>query len=348
MTEIMFTNESASIFCSSMEYLLHAGISVADALHIVAKDEKNPKYKAVIQQMAEMADEGHSLSTVLVKSNAFDPYVYEMLKAGEETGRTEEALRAVSHSCARMSSVDRQLKNALMYPAVLLMVMLAVIIALLIYVLPIFDSVYSQLGSGLSGLAGKLLSLGKSIKGSLPVLFAVYAAAILFLGLFSAVEKFRGIVLARFWRQRGDKGVAHKMNCARFARGLAMGIGSGMDVDAAIELASNLPDASSNIKMRAAKALELLSDGKDLADALCEAKLMPATECRMLEAGIRGGESDRAMNEIALRLEEEADYSLSNSTASIEPTIVIVCAILTGTVLLSVMLPLINIMSVIG
>ena len=93
---------------------------------------------------------------------------------------------------------------------------------------------------------------------------------------------------------------------------------------------------------------EQLQRGGDLADALRESGMLPPAACRLLTLGLRGGSGDIAMEEISRRLSDEADEALERKVAQVEPTLVLVTSLLVGAILLSVMLPLMNIMSAIG
>ena len=348
MADLIFKNEDTAAVCSSLAFLLHAGITEADAINAVASDETRDAYRKRLDEMSKKADEGERLSEIFTESGCFEDYVCQMIKAGEETGKTEEALNSVAAGCENRARLDKQLKSALLYPAVLLLIMLAVIAVLLIYVLPVFDSVYSQLGSGLTGIAGGLLNVGKALKKSLPIMIAIFGIAVVFLILFASIDGFRNRILDILWKTKGEKSVSHKIDISRFARGLAMGLGSGMDIRSAIDMAAMLPDASGGMKERAQECEKLIAAGQTLSLSLGQTGLMPPSECRILEAGIKGGNSDRAMEQIASRLEENAEIALNTSVSKIEPVIVVICAILTGFILMSVMLPLVNIMSVIG
>lgn len=347
-TPRLFTNEETGSVCQSLAYLMHSGISGASALALIAEDEPGEKVKEIFRGMSASADEGFSLSEVFRNSGRFEDYVCEMISVGEKTGRVEEALDSLGTACARRASLDRQLRSALVYPAVLLLIMLAVVAVLLIYVLPIFDQVYSQLGSGLTGVAGSLLGLGKALKSVLPLVILFFAAVIAALVLFSVVPSFRDKVLDLFWKAGKDRGVAAKISTARFAQGLSMCVCSGLSADEAVMISASLPGNDGPVASRAAKCQELLNDGSSLSSALRDSGLLPAAESRMLEAGITGGSGDLAVERISERLTDESNAAIADSVAGIEPAVVVITSLMVGLVILSVMLPLISIMGSIG
>lgn len=348
MKKLTFTNEDIAAFCSEMNYLLHAGVGNADALQMIADDESRPAYAEVYARMARNIEEGSSLPQAVQAEGSFPAYIGEMLSVGERTGRIEEALSAITADCESRAATDRQLKSALMYPAMLLLIMLAVIAVLIIYVLPIFNRVYSQLGSGLTGIAGGLMTFGAVLSKISPLLIVLFIAVVLFLAAFSALPTFRSSVLG-FWRKkRGDKGLAGKISSAHFAQALSLCMSSGLQAEDAVESAAKLLSDSPASVEKSKKCVDLLFDGTQLSKALKESGLLPASHCTLLEAGVRGGSGDIAMAQIAKRMSEDSNNAVEDAVSRVEPAIVIVSSVLVGVILLAVMLPLVNIMSVLG
>ena len=346
MKKTLFTNEEIAAICTELNYLLHAGIGNADALTNLAEDETRSEVKEIFRAMAEQADGGSYLSEVFRDSGRFPDYVVEMIDVGEKSGRVEDSLSALASSASNRASLDRSLKSALLYPAILLVIMLAVIAVLLVYVLPVFNDVYSQLGSGLTGIAGGLLDVGRALSSAMPVIIVIFGIIVVFLTLFAAVPSFREKVLDAIWSRRGDAGVAGKLNYARFAQALSVAMSSGMNTEDAITASAKL--LPENEQAKCSRCIELMNNGSTLSASLRESGLLPASHCRLLEAGIRGGSGEQAMEEISNRLTEDSDIALAESVSKIEPILVIITSALVGLILLAVMLPLINIMAAIG
>lgn len=348
MKKVRYSNDDICALCTELVYLLHAGIGNADALTMLAEDENRPEYRSELESMAEKADEGAALSEIFAANTDIPGYVSRMIAVGERTGRVEEALTALASTCGRRADLERSLKSALLYPSVLLLIMLAVIAILLIYVMPVFSEVYGQLGGSLTGVAGGLLSLGKALGKGLPVLIALFCIAVVFLAAFSAVPAFRGAVIKNWRTRRGDRGVAGKAASATFAQALALAMSSGMGIEEAVEGAAELVADNECYRNKAEKCVQMLREGSTTAEALKSTDLLPAAQCRILEAGIQGGSGESAMDSIAERLTEESEAEMESAISRVEPAMVIITSLLVGLILLSVMLPLINIMSAIG
>lgn len=340
------TNEEIAWFCKSLALLLGAGINLGDGLFLLAED--GGACKELLETMGQKADAGAVLSQSMEESGCFPVYVTGMVKVGERTGRLEEALLALAGYYEEQERMSVQIKNALTYPSMLMLLMIVVIGVLLVRVLPVFDEVYASLGGRLTGVAGGLLQLGKVLDAAMPLLCVILAAAAVFLFLFAGNEAFRNKVIF-WWRiQYGDKGVSKKMNDAHFAQALSMGLQSGLPVEEAVELAGDILREIPEAAKRCEACVDGLANGEGLAEVLKKNDVLPVSFCRMLDLGFKSGRGDSVMVEIAERLSYEASQALEQKISQVEPVMVMTASVLVGMILMSVMLPLMNIMTAIG
>lgn len=127
-----------------------------------------------------------------------------------------------------------------------------------------------------------------------------------------------------------------------------MGMSSGLTQEEAVELAASLAEGTPAFQDKCGLCLHLLEQGRSLPQALKETELIPHAQCRLLEAGLRGGCAEQVMEQTAQRLMEDSEAAVERRVGWIEPVLVIFCCALVGMVLLSVMLPLMHIMTAIG
>ena len=339
--------QTASL-CRELSLLIHAGVRPGDGLTLLTQEEQDASLRKLLADMAGQTDLGLSLSAAFRDSGRFPVYVTGLLEAGERTGHTEEALRALSDYYEHRDRSNRQIRHALTYPVILLLLMLVVIVILLSRVLPVFDQVYASLGGRLTGVAGGLLLLGRWLDAAMPVLCVLLALVLLLLAAFSLSDAFRTRVLALWRRRRGDRGILRKLNDAHFAQALSLGLRSGLPMEEAVDLGANLLSEVPAAADRCRQCREHLAQGASLADALRDTGTLPAASCRLLALGLRSGSGDTVMEEIARRLSEEADDALEHRVAQVEPALVLVTSLLVGAILLAVMLPLMHIMTAIG
>lgn len=343
----MLTDQQTALFCRGLSLQLHAGITLADGIYLLAEDEQG-RVKAILQQMGKHLDRGAELTEVLKEAGCFPDYVCGTVKIGQQTGKLEQTLASLGNFYEQRSRTRRQIKNAVSYPSMVFVLMLVVVTVLLVKVLPVFDGVYASLGSRLTGVAAGLLYLGQLLEKAMPVLLAALTLGVVFSLAFWKISAFREKIGGWYRRTFGDRGIGRKFNNARFAQAVAMSLSSGLTLDEAMELAENLLKDIPGAARRCRLCAEELEKDAALPDAMREAQLLPPAESRMLAVGLRGGSGDRVMEEIAQRLHTQAEEALEDTVSRIEPAMVLVASLLVGLILLSVMLPLMNIMTTIG
>ena len=348
MKQLELSNIELSDLCRELGLLLHAGVSLADGLYLLSDETKDAAHKEMLTQLARSVEQGCFLAQAFEQAGCFPVYITGLLQVGERVGRTEETLYALARYYEQQDRTNRHIRSALTYPAILLLLMTVVIVVLLSRVLPVFNEIYASLGGRLTGVAGGLLMLGRGLDRCMPILFGILVAGAVFFALFSLHRGFHKKVMDFVKVRFGDRGVFRSMNNARFAQALSMGFSSGMTLEESVDLAAvllkDVPDAAK----RCDQCRDLLAQGETLAHALGESCLMSVASCRLLTLGMRGGSADSVMDEIARRMQEEAQMELENMVAKIEPALVLVTSALVGVILLSVMLPLMNIMTAIG
>jgi type IV pilus assembly protein PilC len=348
MKQLTLTIEDISSICMALGHLLHAGIASGDAFNLLCDGEDKGAKRDMLQAMAVKADNGMIISQIFRESGAFPSYVCTLLEVGEQVGKTEETLYALSSYYSNRARMAQQLSSAFLYPATLMTVLLAVVFVLLVWVLPIFDEVYAQLGSHLTGLAGALLSFGKFLRRALPVLLVIVAAIVLLIFALHFSHSFRRWIVKQLKSFRGDRGIIRQISTARFIQALSMAISSGLSAEQAVTLAIPLADDSAAFRRRCDACLSSLEKGTSLPHALRDAGLINAADARLLDAGLRSGQADKVMVEIARHSLDDSQSALEQLAAKLEPTMMIIACVLVGAVLLSVMLPLMRIMTAIG
>lgn len=345
MKQHKFTNEEIGSLCMALAHLIHAGIGTGDALTLLTEDEQDPFCRDILSRMAEQTDAGQTLCTAFRESGCFPTYVCTLLEVGEQVGKTEETLLSLARYYEERGQMNRRIKNAVLYPSILLSVLLAVAVILLVWVLPVFNDVYAQLGSRLTGLAGGLLAFGSTLRKLLPVLCGL----LVLMAAAAAIKPLRRCFLALWKQHQGDKGVSGIINSARFVQALTMALSSGMTAQEAAVLAAALSEEEAPaFQKRCSDCLSRLDGGASLAQALRDTAFLSPSDCRLLEAGNRSGRAEQVLQDITTRLSQQSEDALERTVGRIEPAMVAVACVLIGTVLLSVMLPLMHIMTAIG
>ena len=215
-------------------------------------------------------------------------------------------------------------------------------------VLPVFASVYASLGCSMIGIPAFLLKWGQILKQGFPVFLillllmaAAAAAVILYAPANKAVSRFYGKLL-------DDRWILREFLNARFLLALSMGIQSGLLPEESIALAADMMQHSPRAYARCCRCLCSIREGASFADALFDEKLVDQYGRKLLRVSSVSGSTDKTTEQLAQRAQQNAELHLQNILSKVEPTIVMVSSVLVGMILLSVMLPLMQVLSALG
>ena len=347
MAQQIFTplsNMEISAFCSQMAMILQSGISSIEGVTLMLEESKSSDEQELLMSMQKTLFETGSFYEALVSTQSFPDYMLQMVNIGEQTGKLDDVMKSLGEHYDREATIAQSVKNAVTYPLIMICMMLLVIVVLITKVMPIFNQVFRQLGSEMTGFSKAILNLGSALNRYSVAFIAVLAALIIFIFFVTRTKSGRawfGRFTARFaW----TRSVSEKMAACRFASGIALTLSSGMTQSECLELTSKLTD-NENFRQKLEQCQEKMQEGEDLSQVLLDMDVFSGIYARMASIGSKAGVLDEVMGDIADRYQEEIDQRFTNMIATLEPTLVIILSLIVGMILLSVMLPLMGIMS---
>ena len=257
------------------------------------------------------------------------------------------ALGSLSAYYRREEELARSIKSAVTYPLVMLGMMVAVMLVLIIKVLPVFNQVFRQLGAGLTGVSGAVLRMGEAMSRYSVVFVIVAAAVAAVCAYFLASRKGRAQIRRFSTRFFGTKKLSEKIACARFASGMHLALGSGLNIDESLDTVSRLVEHPT-VGQKTQTIRKMVAEGGSLADAITQTGMFTGVYARMVNIGVKTVAIDEVMRQIAEQYDDEIEQNMQSVIAKLEPTLVAILSVAVGMILLSVMLPLMGIMSNIG
>ena len=230
------------------------------------------------------------------------------------------------------------------YPLIMSAMIIAVIVILLVRVMPIFNQVFRQLGTEMTGLAAGLMAASRFIS-SYALLFVIALAVIILFALF-CVKTEAGKALSRRFTNRfkATRELNDRIASCRFADGMSLILRSGLSPDRGFDLVAELNE-DTEFARKLEKCRTKMSDGVSLSDALHEAGIFTGVYSRLTSIGNKTGSLDHVMAQIATLYQDEVDTKISNRLAVLEPALIVVLSVVVGVILLSVMFPLLGIMA---
>lgn len=340
-------NLGVSAFCDSMSMMIRSGIQTDEAIALLRQggDCTGPLEQGLSLMLKE-AEQGKSLSDVMDAVGIFPAYAVRMTAAGEAAGRLENTLTQLAKYYADQKVIGEKLKNAAVYPAVMLLAAVAVLTAMLAMVLPAFTDVYNN-------LAGSLASSSYSYINWAYTLCQISLAVMALLTGFV----FTGFAL---WQGNGRRIVEKLLGklplCApimealgmfRFTSALSTYLASGATQDLAVTESMRMvfhESVEAKIRRCAAK----MEEGHGIAQAAYEECLFEPVYGRMLLAGERSGSLEDVLRKLTKLLEQYCMGKIDRLIGIVDPLLSGILILAVGFSLLGAMLPLVGIMNAIG
>lgn len=339
-----FSNTELSSFCGQTALVLRAGISAIEGLSIMLEDAASPEEKEVLEALLSEMQETGSLYLSLEKAGICPAYMLHMVQIGEETGTLDEVMEALKNHYEREESIRRSIRGSITYPLIMTGMMAAVIVVLLVKVLPIFNQVFIQLGSELTGFSRALMQAGTAISrySAVFIVLLLVLAGFAIFGTRTASGKkmFRSLG----YRLKPIRTIYENTAACRFASGMALTLSSGLNPERSMELVTALND-DPVFQEKISRCQEAVNQGEDISQALFSSGMFTGVYARMASIGAKTGSMDQVMEQIADLCQDDIDTRMNNMLAVLEPTLVILLSLIVGVILLSVMLPLMGIMS---
>lgn len=335
--------DALSVLCYQLSLMAQAGIGSEEGLALLADDARDEPGGALLAQLHQSLEAGLPLSQALEDSGAFPAYLVRMVEIGQASGRLDQVFTALAAYYAREADTRESLRRAVAYPAVMAVLIAVVFLVLVSRVLPVFQQVFTQLGVSLSPTARGLLQFGSISKYVAGVLAVVLVAgAVALLCLFRAQKG--GAVFGALFAKTAS---ARAVDRSRFASAMALMLSSGLPLDEAMARSRQLLEQSA-LAPALAQCQADMEGGASFPKAAEANGIFSGLQSGLLSAGFRSGVSDQAMEELSRRCQAQADTLLGRMLGRFEYALVAVLCLSVGLVLLSVMLPLLGVLSAIG
>lgn len=338
------TARELSSFCGQMGMLLHSGISTTEGLHILCDESKTDTDREILTPLIRSVEENGSLSQALEEVGCFPASMTAYVKTGEETGCLDEIMNSLSEHYKQEQEISQQIRSAVTYPLIMLGMMAVVILVLLVKVLPVFQQVFQQMGLEMNGVSRGLLNAGNVISHYSAVFLILAAVLIGFILFFSLTEKGRSSLRKLVTHLPIFREIPVAIDYSRLAQGLSLGLRSGLSPETSLELTKALL-SQPELLTKLQKTSDLLKEGEAFSEALTKSGLFGGMEGRLIRVSFYSGSSDETLHSLSEQYSEKSLNLISQAVSIVEPTIVILLSLLVGLVLLSVMMPLLGILS---
>ncbi len=338
------SNPEIASFCGEMSMILKSGISALEGLELLMEDTQNELERVLIDEMYQAMLAGDAFADALEKTGVFPSYLIRMTQIGEETGRLDDVMKSLSQHYTREEALSRNIRNSLSYPLIMIIMMLVVIVILVTKVMPVFNQVFQQLGTEMTGLSRGILMIGNGLS-RYALVFIVLIVCLVAFGIYLTRTAKGRVLLGKFSHAfRPSREISEKSSVCRFAGAMALALKSGLTPERGLEFSQNLIE-DEYFRQKIKNCCEEMENGTELSTALVNTKVFTGVYARMTSIAGKSGMMDEVMDQIADQCEEELNERITSFIAVLEPTLVIILSVIVGIILLSVMLPLLGIMA---
>lgn len=329
------------MFTRNLGAMLKAGLSLPRIFKIIAVQTKNKKFKRAILQIKEDIQKGQTLASAMAQHpSIFNELYIGMIKVGETGGSLEQVFKILSIQMKKDHTVRASIKNALVYPAVILTAMIGIGILMGYFIVPKLLAIFEQFEMQLPLTTRLIIFISRTIQTNGPLFLLGIIALIIGLKFFLKKQKGKKIWHGIILRLPIFGKISKQFNCARFARTLSSLTKSGISIIKAFETLANTIE---NIHYRVSiqETAQEISKGTSLDMALKKyPKLYPILARQMIAFGEETGQIDNVLEELAEFYEDEIDQVTRNLSAVIEPVLMIIIGAAVGLFAVSMLQPM--------
>jgi type IV pilus assembly protein PilC len=327
------------IFNQQFLTLIKAGLPILKSLGILSKRQKNPAFKAMLENIQERVKSGELLSEAFEAQGAVSKIYTTTLLAGERSGNLEEVLGRYIAFQRITVSFRKKLISSLWYPALLVTALAVMLTFLMTYVVPQFADLYSSLNAKLPAITVFMLNIGRGIQHYYYIILLVLAGLVFSILFWARSEKGSQSLDAFRYKLPVVGEIWMKYQIAMFSRTLSTLLTGGLPLVPSLETASHSIN-SFKIANNVEYASKRVREGRALSSSLEETQFFPDLAIEMIEVGESTGALPAMLNSVAEFYEEDVQNSLATAMQLIEPIILIFMGITVAIVLLSLYLPI--------
>lgn len=328
------------IFSRQFATMIDAGLPLVQCLDILSSQQANPEFKKVLLDVKGSVEGGATFADSLRKHpKVFDDLYVNLIAAGEVGGILDTILNRLSGFLEKSEKLKGKIKSAMTYPVAVIIIACLVVSGLLLWVVPIFQDMFSSFGKALPLPTQMVVNMSNGLKHYWYLILGSIGGTIFGLNRTYKTEKGRRVMDAIFLKLPVLGDLIRKTAVARFTRTLGTMISSGVPILEALEIVSK---TAGNVIIEEAviKARTSLSQGKTLAEPLIETKVFPGMVTQMIAVGESTGALDAMLSKIADFYEDEVDEAVDALTSLIEPMLMAFLGIVVGGLVIALYLPI--------
>ena len=337
-----------AVFARLFATMIDAGLTMLRGLSILSEQAENPELRRILRIVKQDVEAGMSLSAAFAKAeNTFPPLMVNMTRAGEAGGFLDVTMRQIADNFESEVRLRGKIKAALTYPAVVFVLAILMCVGMLIFVVPVFEGMFTDLGGELPLPTKVLVFLSSSMRFMLPILIVAGFVGLWLWRRYGKTERVRNVVDPLKLKLPVFGNLFQKLALARFSRNLGTLLASGVPILQSLEIVSET--TGSVVISRALKQVqESVRKGESVAGPLSEHEVFPPMVVQMIASGEESGAIDQMLHKIAQFYDAEVEATTEALTALIEPLMIAFLGGIVGSMIIALYMPIFKVFDLIG
>lgn len=336
------------LFTRQFSTMIDAGLPIVQCLDILQSQEENSTFKTILKDIKEQVESGTTLADAMRKHpKQFDDLFVNMIAAGEAGGILDTILARLAQYIEKTAKLKAKVKGAMTYPLVTLGIAVIVLAIILVFVIPVFQKMFSEMGAALPLPTMMVVQLSEFVQSNILYMIGALVLFIFALKKYYATEKGR-VAIDHFLLMMPVIGLLlRKVAVAKFTRTMGTMLASGVAILDALDIVAKTA-GNKVIEAAVYKVRSSIAEGQTMADPLIETNVFPPMVCQMIAVGETTGALDVMLGKIADFYDEEVDQAVANLTSLIEPFMLVFLGVTIGGLVIAMYLPIFKIASAIG
>jgi type IV pilus assembly protein PilC len=328
------------IFCRQFSTMIDAGLPIIQCLDILHTQQENATFKKILKEIKESVESGATLAESLKKyPKQFDDLFVNMVAAGEAGGILDTILRRLSAYLEKAARLKAQVKGAMTYPVITLIIAVVVLAVILIFVIPVFEEMFADMGGQLPAATRFVVAMSDFVKSKILYIIGALVIFIFAFRKFYKTEKGQNFIDDLLLRIPIFGILLRKVAVAKFTRTMGTMLSSGVAILEALDIVAKTA-GNKTIERAVYNVRSGIAEGRTMADPLSESGVFPSMVCQMIAVGESTGALDAMLEKIADFYDEEVDQAVENLTAMIEPFMLVFLGVTIGGLVISMYMPI--------
>ncbi len=334
-----------SVFCRQFQSILKAGVTIVEALEMLADQTDNKVFATAIRETKTSVQKGSTLAGAMKEHPKIYPtMLVNMVEAGEVSGSLEIALERMGTQFEKSAKLKGLVKKAMIYPIMILIVALGVVIAMSIFVVPQFAKMFEDMGTEMPAMTAMIMTFSDFLIHKWYIAILVVAVLVFAISMFAKSENGQAFFGRLSLKLPIFGKLVAKSTSASFARTISTLVSAGVPVSDALEITAR---SMNNVLFKQAlrDAKRQVEQGSSLSAPLAACGLFPAMIPQMIRIGEETGNIDGMLTKAAEYYEEEVEIATGSLTSMIEPLIIVVLGAIVAFLVLALYMPMMSMYS---